>query len=71
VQEEVLCAKNKRFLQMTSNGKLLKAEERRINFGKIALASSHPDLLEIQLKSFQEFFSTRNDSGKPDERGPL
>ncbi len=56
MQEEVISAKNKRFLQMTSNGKLLNAEERRVNFGKIALASSHPDLLEIQLKSFQEFF---------------
>jgi len=41
---------------MTSNGKPLNAEERRISFGKISLASTHPDLLEIQLKSFQEFF---------------
>ena len=29
---------------------------KRINFGKIKLPSEHPDLLEIQLKSFQEFF---------------
>ena len=28
----------------------------RINFGKIKLPSYYPDLLEIQLKSFQEFF---------------
>ncbi len=41
---------------MTSNGKLLNAEEGRINFGKIKLASQYPDLLEIQLRSFQEFF---------------
>jgi DNA-directed RNA polymerase subunit beta len=32
------------------------AEERRISFGKIKLSSQYPDLLEIQLKSFQEFF---------------
>ena len=28
----------------------------RVDFGKIKLASSYPDLLEIQLKSFHEFF---------------
>ncbi len=28
----------------------------RVNFGKIQLAEAYPDLLEIQLKSFQEFF---------------
>ncbi len=28
----------------------------RINFGKIKLPNQYPDLLEIQLKSFQEFF---------------
>ena len=28
----------------------------RINFGKIKLPSSYPDLLEIQLKGFHEFF---------------
>jgi len=28
----------------------------RVNFGKIRLASQYPDLLEIQLKSFVEFF---------------
>ena len=29
---------------------------KRVNFGKIKLAEAYPDLLEIQLKSFQEFF---------------
>ena len=32
------------------------AEERRISFGKIKLSAQYPDLLEIQLKSFMEFF---------------
>ncbi|TXB63514.1 DNA-directed RNA polymerase subunit beta [Phaeodactylibacter luteus] len=41
---------------MTSNGKVLTAEEKRVSFGKIKLPSPYPDLLEIQLKSFQEFF---------------
>jgi len=41
---------------MTSTGKLLNAEEARVNFGKIKLSSSSPDLLEIQLRSFHEFF---------------
>ncbi len=41
---------------MTSNGNVLKAEELRFNFGKIKLAKQYPDLLEIQLKSFMEFF---------------
>ncbi len=42
---------------MTSNGKVVKSVEgKRINFGKIKLSSEYPDLLEIQLKSFQEFF---------------
>ncbi|MCB9264612.1 MAG: DNA-directed RNA polymerase subunit beta [Lewinellaceae bacterium] len=41
---------------MTSNGKVQTAEEMRMNFGKIKLPSPYPDLLEIQLKSFQEFF---------------
>jgi len=37
----------------------------RINFGKINLASAYPDLLEIQLKSFQEFFQLET---TPDNR---
>ncbi len=41
---------------MASNGKVKTAEERRHNFGKIKLSAQYPDLLEIQLKSFQEFF---------------
>ncbi len=31
-------------------------EAKRFNFGKIKLPSGYPDLLEIQLKSFKEFF---------------
>ncbi|MCB0641542.1 MAG: hypothetical protein KDC44_07880, partial [Phaeodactylibacter sp.] len=41
---------------MASNGSILRAEDMRVNFGKIKLAPEYPDLLEIQLKSFQEFF---------------
>lgn len=33
-----------------------KADSKRINFGKIKHGTESPDLLEIQLKSFQEFF---------------
>ena len=32
------------------------AEYKRQSFGKIKLSSEYPDLLEIQLKSFIEFF---------------
>ncbi len=32
------------------------AEARRVSFSKIKLSSQYPDLLEIQLKSFKEFF---------------
>ena len=38
----------------------------RTNFGKIKLASEYPDLLEIQLKSFQEFFQLET---TPENRG--
>ncbi|MBK7475689.1 MAG: DNA-directed RNA polymerase subunit beta [Haliscomenobacter sp.] len=41
---------------MTSNGKVLSAENQRISFGKTKFISDYPDFLEIQLKSFQEFF---------------
>ncbi len=41
---------------MTSNGNVLRSEDKRFNFGKIKLAKQYPDLLEIQLKSFMEFF---------------
>jgi DNA-directed RNA polymerase subunit beta len=35
---------------------ILYPEKNRLNFGKIRLTDESPDLLEIQLKSFQEFF---------------
>ena len=41
---------------MTSNAKVLNAEALRKNFGKIKRASDYPDFLEIQVKSFKEFF---------------
>ncbi|MCB0520612.1 MAG: DNA-directed RNA polymerase subunit beta [Lewinellaceae bacterium] len=41
---------------MTSFDNVTLTETGRISFGKIRLPSEHPDLLEIQLKSFQEFF---------------
>jgi DNA-directed RNA polymerase subunit beta len=41
---------------MASKGNATYAELERVNFGKIKLSSQYPDLLEIQLKSFKEFF---------------
>ena len=41
---------------MTANAKVLTPESLRVNFGKIKLASDYPDFLEIQIKSFREFF---------------
>ena len=41
-------------------------ETGRLSFGKIKLPSEHPDLLEIQLKSFQEFFQLET---TPENRG--
>jgi DNA-directed RNA polymerase subunit beta len=41
---------------MAVNGVAPLAEAKRINFGRIKLPGEYPDLLEIQLKSFQEFF---------------
>ncbi|MEM9917049.1 MAG: DNA-directed RNA polymerase subunit beta, partial [Bacteroidota bacterium] len=41
---------------MASNGTVQSAASRRVSFGKIKLSSQYPDLLEIQLKSFKEFF---------------
>ena len=35
---------------------ILYPERNRVNFGKIKIAYDSPDLLEIQVKSFQEFF---------------
>ncbi|MBR9922789.1 MAG: DNA-directed RNA polymerase subunit beta [Bacteroidetes bacterium] len=51
---------------MASQGIAKSAEERRINFGKIKLSGEYPDLLEIQLKSFQEFFQLET---TPENRG--
>lgn len=39
-----------------SNGAITLAENERVNFGKIKLPAENPDLLEIQLQSFKEFF---------------
>jgi DNA-directed RNA polymerase subunit beta len=50
---------------MTSNGVAI-TESGRINFGKIKLANQYPDLLEIQLKSFKEFFQLET---TPENRG--
>jgi DNA-directed RNA polymerase subunit beta len=40
---------------MASKG-IAQAHAERVSFGKIKLGSAYPDLLEIQLKSFKEFF---------------
>ncbi len=40
--------------------------QERVKFGKIKLSSEYPDLLEIQLKSFQEFFQLET---TPENRG--
>lgn len=50
----------------SSNGLMQYAENNRINFGKIKLKSADPDLLEIQLKSFREFFQLET---TPEKRG--
>ena len=41
---------------MASHGNVQSAESKRKSFGKIKLSSQYPDFLEIQLKSFHEFF---------------
>ncbi|HHB79637.1 MAG TPA: DNA-directed RNA polymerase subunit beta [Saprospiraceae bacterium] len=41
---------------MTYTASTVSAESKRIVFGQINLPSEYPDLLEIQIKSFQEFF---------------
>ncbi len=51
---------------MTSIGVVSSAGSSRINFGKIKLANEYPDLLEIQIKSFQEFFQLET---TPENRG--
>ncbi len=50
---------------MASNGTMTHTAP-RVNFGKIKLPSSYPDLLEIQLKGFQEFFQLET---TPENRG--
>ncbi|MBY5957618.1 DNA-directed RNA polymerase subunit beta [Membranicola marinus] len=50
---------------MASNGNQVTASE-RVNFGKINLMTEYPDLLEIQLQSFQEFFQLET---TPENRG--
>jgi DNA-directed RNA polymerase subunit beta len=50
----------------SSNGLTLTAENQRVNFGKIKLKAEDPDLLEIQLKSFKEFFQLET---TPEKRG--
>jgi DNA-directed RNA polymerase subunit beta len=51
---------------MTSIPNVSVTETGRLSFGKIKLPSEHPDLLEIQLKSFQEFFQLET---TPENRG--
>ncbi len=41
---------------MSNNGLIPSTAIERISFGKIKLPSGYPDLLEIQLQGFQEFF---------------
>jgi len=41
---------------MGSVARVKKSEDRRVNFGKINLGTQYPDFLEIQIKSFMEFF---------------
>lgn len=50
---------------MASNGNQVNSSE-RMNFGKINLMTEYPDLLEIQLQSFQEFFQLET---TPENRG--
>ena len=51
---------------MASTGLDKPSDNKRVNFGKIKLPSYYPDLLEIQLKSFQEFFQLDT---TPENRG--
>ena len=50
----------------SSNGLANGTGNSRINFGKIKLANQYPDLLEIQVKSFKEFFQLET---TPENRG--
>ena len=49
---------------MASNELVTSTGAKRHNFGKMRLNSYYPDLLEIQLKSFKEFFQLENNSRK-------
>ena len=51
---------------MASNGVAVTAANSRVKFGNIKLSSQYPDLLEIQLKSFMEFFQLET---TPENRG--
>ncbi len=51
---------------MASKGVATQNLRPRVNFGKIKLANQYPDLLEIQLQSFQEFFQLET---TPENRG--
>ncbi|HEX2616984.1 MAG TPA: DNA-directed RNA polymerase subunit beta, partial [Flavobacteriales bacterium] len=52
-----------------AQAKTLSRKNKRIDFGSLALPAQYPDFLDIQLKSFQEFFQietlpeNRNDEG--------
>ena len=41
---------------MAGATRVKRSEDQRINFGKIKLGTKYPDFLEIQMKSFHEFF---------------
>ncbi|MFT4534168.1 MAG: DNA-directed RNA polymerase subunit beta [Saprospiraceae bacterium] len=51
---------------MASNDMVTNAAALRHNFGKMKLEDNYPDLLEIQLKSFKEFFQLET---TPENRG--
>ncbi|RLD20583.1 MAG: DNA-directed RNA polymerase subunit beta [Bacteroidetes bacterium] len=51
---------------MAAGNRSTKSGQERVNFGMIKLSSEYPDLLEIQLKSFQEFFQLET---TPENRG--
>lgn len=46
-----------------------KANNQRINFATSKTLLDHPDFLEVQLKSFQDFFPIGYNCGKPQKRG--
>jgi DNA-directed RNA polymerase subunit beta len=51
---------------MASNGTITAPGMDRIHFGKTKVSAQYPDFLEIQLKSFQEFFQLET---TPENRG--